>query len=76
MVYDEGVVLSKPGSGRYIARENLGFAYERIPAREAMRKLKETPVDRSGKVAPKTVEEQAKKLETDLSISQDLIKQL
>ena len=56
-MYDEGVVLSKPGSGRYIGRENLGFAYERIPAREAMRRLKETPVDRSGKQTPQSIEE-------------------
>jgi dihydropyrimidinase len=47
VVYNEGVVLSKPGTGRYIGRENYGFAYERIPAREAMRKIRETPVDRS-----------------------------
>ena len=69
-------MLSKPGSGRYIGRENLGFAYERIPAREAMRRLKETPVDRSGKQTPQSIEEQAKQLQTDLAISQDLIKQL
>lgn len=58
-MYDEGVVLSKPGSGRYIGRENLGFAYERIIPREAMRKQRETPVDRSGKVTQKTIEEKA-----------------
>jgi dihydropyrimidinase len=34
VVYNEGVVTSKPGSGRYIPRENYGFAYERVFPRE------------------------------------------
>lgn len=49
VVYNDGVITSTPGSGRYITRDNYGFAYERIPARDAQRRIKETPVDRSGK---------------------------
>lgn len=68
MVYNEGVITSTPGSGKYIARENYGFAYERIPARDAMRKLKETPVDRSSKVTL-TSADRIKELLTELDIS-------
>ena len=49
VVYNDGIITSSPGSGRYIPRENYGFAYERIPLRDAQRRIKETPVDRSGK---------------------------
>jgi dihydropyrimidinase len=47
VVYHEGVVTSKPGSGKYIPRENYGFAYERIGPREIQRKIRETPVNRT-----------------------------
>ena len=73
IAYDEGVVLSKPGQGRYIGRENYGFAYERIPAREEMRKIRETPVDRSKKPQPKP-EDTVKTLQTELDIAKDQIK--
>jgi dihydropyrimidinase len=77
LAFHEGVVLSKPGQGRYIARENYGFAYERIPAREAMRKILERPVDRSRKPKKEsTEEEQIRALSTELDIARDQIKQL
>jgi hypothetical protein len=78
VVYNEGIVHSKPGSGRYISRENYGFSYERVIPREAMRKIRETPVDRSGKgpSAPVTMADKLKQLQTELEISQDIIKQL
>lgn len=50
IAFDEGKILSKAGQGRYIGRENYGFAYERIPARDEARRIRETPVDRSKKV--------------------------
>lgn len=75
VAFDEGVILSKAGQGRYIGRENYGFAYERIQPREEMRKLRETPVDRSKKpqVAP---EEKVKSLQTELDIARDHVKKL
>jgi dihydropyrimidinase len=48
VVFNEGVLTSTPGQGKYVAREAYGFAYERIPALDKARKLRETPVDRSG----------------------------
>ena len=39
VVYDEGVIKSTPGSGKYIGREMHGFAYERIPALDEMRRI-------------------------------------
>ena len=62
-MYDEGVILSKPGQGRYIERENFGFAYEKIPAREAVRKIRETPVNRNVSKSQETLEEKVKSLE-------------
>ena len=78
VVFDEGKVHSKPGSGRYIARENYGFSYERVIPKEEMRKIRETPVDRSGKgpSSPATMSDKLKQLQTELEISQDIIKQL
>jgi len=75
VVYHEGKILSTPGSGRFIPRENYGFAYERIGPREVQRKIRETPVDRSAqkKVSP---EEAVAKLQTQLEVSQDKIKKL
>ena len=49
VVYEDGVVKSKAGSGRYVGRANYGHVYEKIPAQDEQRKIKETPVDRSGK---------------------------
>ena len=71
IVYNEGVITSKPGSGRYISRDTHGFAYERIPARDAVRRLKEKPVDRSGKKGEPPLNEQVKALKTELEIARD-----
>lgn len=75
LVYNEGIITSTPGSGRFITRENYGFAYERVHLRDLQRKIRETPVDRSGakKEAP---EETITKLQTKLDISQEKIKKL
>jgi dihydropyrimidinase len=70
VAYDEGAILSKPGQGRYIGRENYGYAYERIAAREEMRRIRETPVDRSKK-SKLSSEEQVKSLQTELEIARD-----
>jgi len=67
-------VLSKPGSGRYVGREAHGFAYERIPARDAARRLRETPVDRtSGKkvLGSNELNEKIRALQSELEVSQD-----
>ena len=63
-MYNEGIVHSKPGSGRYIARENYGFSYERVIPKEEMRRIRETPVDSSGKgpSAPANVADKLKQL--------------
>jgi dihydropyrimidinase len=76
VVYNEGVVTSQPGSGRYIGRGTYGFAYERIAPRDVQRKIKETPVDRSGKVTEATLSEKVKQLKTELEIANDQVKQL
>ena len=69
VVFNEGVVTSTPGTGRYIQREAYGFAYDRIPAREKARSLRETPVDRSGKKTQQTQDEKINTLQTELNIS-------
>ena len=47
--------------GKYVAREILGYAYERVEGLERQRRLKWTPVDRSGKNEDqKTLEERLK----------------
>lgn len=77
IAYEDGVVKSTPGSGKFVARETYGYPYERIPALDAMRRLKETPVDRSGKKpSDKSLEETIKKLYNDLEISNQKVEQL
>ena len=34
VVYEDGVVKSSPGSGKYVGRDNYGFVYEKIPAQD------------------------------------------
>lgn len=63
-------MLSKPGQGRYIGRENYGYAFERIAPREEMRRILERPVDRSAK-GKVPLEDQVKKLQTELEIAND-----
>jgi len=71
------VLKSEPGAGKFVPRENYGFAYEKIPALDAQRRIRETPVDRSGKKPSQaTLEEQVKKLSTELDISNDKVQQL
>ena len=63
VVYSDGKVHSKPGSGKYIGRETNGFVYERIGPLDQARRVKETPVDRSGKgTDAKSLEERVKDL--------------
>ena len=75
IVFEDGVLKSQPGSGKFVPRENYGFAYEKIPALDAMRKIRETPVDRNTKKT-ESLEERVKKLSSELDISNDKIKQL
>ena len=77
VAYDEGVVKSTPGMGKYIGRDNLGYVYERVPALENQRRIRETPVDRSGKnEEASTLEDRIRKLTTELEISNSKINQL
>jgi hypothetical protein len=59
-----------------VGRGTYGFAYERIAPRDVQRKIKETPVDRTGKVTEATLSEKVKQLKTELEIANDQIKQL
>jgi dihydropyrimidinase len=61
MVFNEGKVLSTPGSGRYVTRENYGFPFERIESLDEMRRIREIPVDRSG-TPEKPLDQQCKEL--------------
>jgi dihydropyrimidinase len=47
VVFENNEVKSTPGSGKFMARENYGFVYERIPAMDRMRDEYEKPIDRS-----------------------------
>lgn len=77
IVYSDGKVHSKPGSGKYIGRESYGFPYERIPALDQVRRIKETPVDRSGKGSDqKSLEARIKELENKLEISESVVNSL
>ena len=76
VVFDHGVSTSTPGSGRFVSRNPYGFAYERIPLRDAARKLRETPVDRTNTPTTESMTDKIKTLQTDLDIANDQVKQL
>ncbi len=72
VVFEDGVVKSTPGSGKYVGREVYGHVYDRIPALDEMRRIRETPVDRSGnKPTQKSLEDKLKQASTDLDISKE-----
>lgn len=76
-MFDNGVITSKPGTGRFVGRTPYGFAYERIPLRDAARRLRETPVDRSGaSTSTQSMTDKVKTLQTELDIANDQVKQL
>ena len=54
-----------------------GFAYERIPHLDKMRRIKEAPVDRTTKVEKKeTLEERVKGLGMELEIAESKVSML
>lgn len=48
-VWHNGKLNCTPGSGKFIARQPFGHAYERIPVLDKMKAIREKPVDRSKK---------------------------